>query len=299
MTGFICLDKPEHLSSFSAVARVKRLCATKKAGHTGTLDPMATGVLPIALNGASRFIELIPDSNKSYTARFKLGIKTDTLDITGKVLKERPVIASVEDVERVLDNFKGKIKQLPPMYSAISKDGVRLYKLARQGIETERPQREVTIFSLSLNPFDNENTNEYEISCECSSGTYIRTLIDDIGEMLGCGAVMTALKRTKSNGFSIEEAKKLEEIEKIIYNNSLLQLVIPVDNVLKAYPAIHITLPQTLRFKNGGYLDCDRLDGIDKVGFYRVYSPDNIFIGIGEINEEKHKLSVKKVLQYD
>ena len=203
MNGFIYVDKPEGITSFVAVAKIRRLFGIKKAGHTGTLDPMATGVLPIAIGHATRFIELIPSHDKAYRAKFILGKTTDTLDITGAVTGEYEVTSTREDVEKALADFRGEIQQIPPMYSAIKKDGVRLYDLARQGIEIERESRKVNIHDLELISYCKE-TAEYEIDCECSSGTYIRTLIADIGEKLGCGATMTALRRTKANGVAIE-----------------------------------------------------------------------------------------------
>ena len=157
MTGIILLDKPKDITSFGAVARVRRICSEKKCGHTGTLDPMATGVLTVMLGGATRFIELLPSHNKAYRASFRLGTTTDTLDITGKVLETREVRASAEDVKEKIKDFVGEISQLPPMYSAVSVDGQRLYDLARQGIEVERKPRQVTIFSIDVLSENEEN----------------------------------------------------------------------------------------------------------------------------------------------
>ena len=202
MTGFIILDKPEGITSFIGGAIVRRVTGEKKTGHTGTLDPIATGVLPVAVGGnAPRFIELLPSHDKGYRASFKLGTTTDTLDITGTVLSTCDNIPDEDEVKKAISHFQGAIEQLPPMYSAIKKDGKRLYELARQGIEVEREKRIVTIYSCEFVSFEN---GEYTIDVKCSKGTYIRSLISDIGEMLGCGAVMTALRRTLSNGFSID-----------------------------------------------------------------------------------------------
>ena len=170
---------------------------------------MATGVLPVAVGNATRFIELLPSHDKGYRASFKLGITTDTLDITGTVLTKSDNIPEEEDVKKAISHFKGETEQLPPMYSAIKKDGKRLYELARQGIEVEREKRTVTIYNCDFVSFEN---GEYTIDVKCSKGTYIRSLISDIGEMLGCGAVMTALRRTLSNGFSIDEAHTEDEL---------------------------------------------------------------------------------------
>lgn len=293
MNGFVFLDKSEGLTSFVAAAKVRRLFGIKKAGHTGTLDPMATGVLPIALGGATRFIELIPSHDKAYRAKFILGKTTDTLDITGKVTGEYAVTATKGDVEKVLTRFTGEIEQVPPMYSAIKKDGVRLYDLARQGIEIERESRKVTVYSLSLIGYD-ENTAEYEIECECSSGTYIRTLIADIGEALSCGAVMTSLRRTKANGVSIDRCFTLERLAALAEEGNIEKALMSVDSFI-TYDKIKVSAPQAKRFSNGGELDINRFGGKKEPGLYCVYSPDDEFLGIGEIDSEVTALSVKRV----
>ena len=229
MTGIICLDKPCNMTSFMAVKKASRILGVKKAGHTGTLDPMATGVLVIMLGSCTRFIELLPEHRKSYSARVKLGFTTDTLDITGEVLSENPVNVTEEELIRVAEGFKGEILQTPPMYSAIKKDGERLYDLARKGIEIEREQRKITVEKLEIYDFDG---TEFSMDVTCSAGTYIRSLCDDIGKVLGCGAVMTELRRTEANGFSIENAVSLEELEKLVRENNTDSVVTPVEKAL-------------------------------------------------------------------
>lgn len=293
MTGFVFLDKEEGITSFIGAAKMRRIFSEKKAGHTGTLDPMATGVLPIALGHATRFIELIPSHDKAYRATFLLGKTTDTLDITGAVLTENEVTAKKEDVEKALSKFRGEISQLPPMYSAIKKNGVRLYELARQGIEIERESRRVTIYSLELVSSDEEK-NEYVIDVECSSGTYIRSLISDIGEELSCGAVMTSLRRTKANGISIEKCYTAEQLEKLKEEGRLSEALTRVDEFL-SYPKLKVSAPQARRFSNGGALATDRFGGKKEPGLYLVYSPDNEFLGVGEIDSEITELSPKRV----
>ncbi|MBR2893578.1 MAG: tRNA pseudouridine(55) synthase TruB [Clostridia bacterium] len=293
MNGFVFLDKGEGLTSFVASAKVRRLFGIKKAGHTGTLDPMATGVLPIALGGATRFIELIPNHDKAYRAKFVLGKTTDTLDITGELTGEYAVTATKSDVEAVLVKFTGEIEQVPPMYSAIKKDGVRLYELARQGVEIERESRKVTVYSLRLLGYC-EETAEYEIECECSSGTYIRTLIADIGEALGCGAVMTALRRTMANGISEDKCFTLEQLQSLSDEGKLANALTEVDSFI-AYDKIKVSAPQAKRFSNGGELDVKRFGGKKEPGLYCVYSPEDEFLGIGEIDSEVTALYVKRV----
>ena len=293
MTGIICLDKPCNMTSFMAVKRASRILGVKKAGHTGTLDPMATGVLVIMLGHCTRFIELLPEHRKSYTARVKLGITTDTLDITGEVLSENEVNVTLEQLLSVAENYKGDILQTPPMYSALKKDGERLYDLARKGIEIEREQRQITIEKLEIYDFDG---TEFSMDVTCSAGTYIRSLCDDIGRELGCGAVMTALRRTEANGFSIEKSVTLEELEKLVSENKADDVITSVENALISYPEIKVSQPQANRFQNGGELGYERLHGEYPVGIYRVKSPDGEFLGLGEILTEKGDLTVRRVL---
>lgn len=292
MNGFVCLDKPQGITSFVAAAKVRRIFGEKKTGHTGTLDPLATGVLPVAFGSATRFIELIPDHDKAYRATFLLGKSTDTLDITGNVLCQSKVTVKKEDVEAVLPGFLGESMQLPPMYSALKKDGVRLYELARQGKEVERERRKINIFSLGL---VGQNANEYTIEVSCSAGTYIRSLIADIGEKLGCPAVMTALTRTKANGIPLGKCVTIEELERLKNEDRLMEAVIPVDELL-SYPSVFVTKPQAIRFSNGGELDLDRIKCNKTDGFRLVYSPDKVFLGVGEIRTESGVMTVKKVI---
>lgn len=291
MTGFIVLDKPEDITSFLCVAKVRRIMGERKAGHCGTLDPMATGVLPIMLGGATRFLEFLPDSTKRYTAVMRLGIKTDTLDITGQVLDTCDVNVGFDDVARAAENYKGDIMQVPPMYSALNKDGVKLYKLARQGIEVEREARPVTIFSLEVSQSDNEN--EYILDMECSSGTYVRTLIDDIGNDLGCGATMVALRRTMGAGFPIEKAVTFDELENA---EDPTRYLISVEEAMNAYPRAFVSDGQAHRFINGGGLNLDRIGDCKVNGLYRVYCDDQ-FLGIGRAVLEKNALEFCRVFQ--
>ncbi len=292
MTGFINLEKPTDITSFLCVAKVRRIMGEKKAGHCGTLDPMATGVLPIMLGGATRFLEFLPDSTKRYTAIMRLGVTTDTLDITGTVLSESEVNVTFEDVISAASKYKGDIMQVPPMYSALNKDGVKLYKLARQGIEVEREPRPATISCLDIEKAENEN--EYILDIECSSGTYVRTLIDDIGRDLNCGATMISLKRTVAAGFDISSSVTLEELENAPDPSVYL---ISVEEALNAYSTLSVSDGQAHRFSNGGDLNLDRIKGCKVNGLYRVYSPEEKFIGIGEADLEKGTLLFRRVYQ--
>ena len=290
MTGIIPLYKGENITSFFAVAKVRRIAGEKKAGHTGTLDPNATGVLPIALGGATRFIELLPTHKKAYKATFKTGIETDTLDIWGKVLKTTDKTVTLEEILNVSHNFKGEIMQLPPMFSALKKDGVRLYELARKGEEVEREPRKCEIYELEIG----EENGEFTLYCECSAGTYIRTLISDIGDAVGAGAVMTSLERTYACGVALDQCFTLEQLNEISQNGEIEKAIIPVDKLLTEYPAVNVTENQAVRFKNGGDLMAQRVRGLKLPGLYRVYG-NNEFLGLGEFKENSESLTVKRV----
>ena len=289
MTGIIALKKGENITSFFAVNKVRRIIGEKKCGHTGTLDPNATGVLPIAVGGATRFIELLPTHRKAYTATFKTGACTDTLDIWGQVTATFDKEVTFEEIKEVALSFKGEIMQLPPMYSALKKDGVRLYELARQGIEVEREKRKCEIYELTVEKAEN---GEYSLYCECSAGTYIRTLINDIGETLGCGAVMTSLCRSYACGIELSECFTLEELQELKEKDQLYKALIPLDKLLEEYPEITVTENQAKRFSNGGSLMRERLKGALENGLYRVYG-NGEFLGLGELDNEN--LKVKRV----
>lgn len=289
MTGIIPLKKGENITSFFAVNKVRRIIGEKKCGHTGTLDPNATGVLPIAVGGATRFIELLPTHRKGYIATFKTGICTDTLDIWGTVVSESDVQVSFREVCAAASRFKGEIMQLPPMYSAVRKDGVRLYELARQGIEVERTPRKCEIYELTVSECEN---GEYSLYCECSAGTYIRTLINDIGEMLGCGATMTSLERTFACGVELSQCYTLEELSQLSEKGETEKALIPLDSLLSDYPSIEVTENQAKRFSNGGSLMRERVKGIKNNGIYRVYGQGK-FLGLGELDDTD--LKVKRV----
>ena len=291
MTGIIPLKKGMDITSFFAVNKLRRIAEEKKAGHTGTLDPNATGVLPVALGGATRFIELLPTHVKEYEARFRLGVETDTLDIWGQVTKTCDKDVEPQQVEELAEQFTGEIMQLPPMYSAIRKDGVRLYELARQGKEVERTPRKCTIYQLKIQHIEGK---DYALTCRCSAGTYIRTLISDIGDAVGTGAVMTALSRTYACGVSIDDCYTLEELQAMKDEDRLSEALIPIDRLLECYPALRVTDNQAVRFSNGGDLMAQRVKGLKDHGLYRVYGNEK-FLGLGEYAEGSDSLAVKRV----
>lgn len=295
MNGIIVIDKENGYTSFDVVAKMRRICGEKKIGHTGTLDPMATGVLPILIGNATKAQSLLPESDKEYEATLSFGITTDTLDITGKVLSQTESNVKSEDLEAVLPQFRGDIMQLPPMYSAVSKDGVRLYELARKGLVTEREARPITVYKLDLLNFD-EQLQSAQILVKCSKGTYIRSICDDIGQVLGCGAVMTSLRRVTACGYTLDDAITLEKAKELSENGMLEEYLRPTESVFACYPSVKVTEAQAVRFKNGGGLMLSRTDVDDNSengAYYRVYNSSDVFLGLGYVNKEKEELSVK------
>lgn len=280
MTGVIFLDKPKGLTSFVAANRVKRILNAKKSGHTGTLDPMATGVLVVMLGSATRFIDFLHTHDKAYEATVKLGVTTDTLDIEGEVLTRTETNFKTSDFESAMLSFLGEIEQVPPMYSAIKKDGKKLYELAREGIEIERESRKVNIYSLELTGAD-ESKQEFSLRVSCSAGTYVRSLSSDIGEKLGCGAVLTSLRRVEAHGVDISRCKPLEEIGE--------GDVVALDSLLE-YPSVTVTAAQAQRFSNGGALDRNRIHSPLEDGILKVYSPEGKFLGLGDADADQLKI---------
>lgn len=284
MNGILIIDKPAQFTSFDVIAVVRRLTGQRKAGHTGTLDPNATGVLPILLGEATKTQDLILNHDKTYVAGFTLGITTDTLDIWGNVRSEQEVQCSQAEIEKIIPEFVGEIEQIPPMYSAVQKNGQRLYDLARKGIEVERESRKVTVYSIELLNFDGK-TQSGTLEISCSKGTYIRTLIDDIGSKLGCGAIMTSLRRTQACGYSIEQAVTLEKVKELAESGELLQHINSIESLFMQCGYVAVSDAQARRFQNGGALDisrtylakCDVKNGT----VYRVKSRDNRFLGLG------------------
>ena len=298
MDGIIIMDKPEDFTSFDMVAKLRRLLGTRKVGHAGTLDPMATGVLPIFVGRATKCCDILPDQNKRYTATFELGYTTDTLDATGRVLTRTPVQAGKAQVQAALEQFRGEIMQLPPMYSAIQINGRRLYDLARQGIEIEREKRPITIHHLELLEAD-EQENRYVIDVACSKGTYIRTLCADIGEALGCGATMTALRRTQAAGFSLADSLTLEQAEQLAEQGKLTERLLPVETVFESLPKLILCAAQERMYRNGVRLDLSRLDGMPALGNWvgdiRICGEDGTFLGVSYADRQQGLLCTRKL----
>ena len=291
------INKPGNYTSFDVVAVMRKLLKTKKIGHAGTLDPMATGVLPILAGNATKIQNLLQGSSKEYRAKFRLGLITDTEDTSGKILKKNPVNVNVETLKKVISAFVGEIKQVPPMYSAIKKDGVRLYSLARQGIEVSRENRVVTIDDIKLENY-NEEMQEATMRVRCSKGTYIRTLCADIGNQLGCGATMSKLERTRVDSFTLEKSITLDRAKELASENKLDKLLLSIDSVLSKYNAVKVTDAQTVRFLNGGGLALDRMSikDVQDSQKLRVYGTDGKLLGLGIVTVAKKEMSVYKLL---
>ena len=299
MNGVIILDKPAEFTSFDALAVMRGITKQRKIGHCGTLDPNATGVLPILLGVATKAQDIIPNHNKEYVAELRFGIVTDTLDIWGKVLGIMPSNIDLLQLQAVLPKFRGDIMQTPPMYSAIQINGQRLYDLARKGIEVDRESRQVTIYKLDLLDF-NKQEQTAKICVVCSKGTYIRSLIDDIGRTLGVGAIMTSLRRTCACGYNEGDALTLAQFQWLADNGKLSSAVRPIESLFYFYDKISVSDKQAVRFNNGGELDLERTSlrfETQDNKIVRVNDQDNNFLGLGITNQEKKVLKIYKIFK--
>lgn len=275
--GILIIDKPQGWTSMDVCAKLRGAFHEKRVGHGGTLDPMATGVLPVFFGRATRAVEYATDSDKEYVAGLKLGVITNTQDTTGEVLETRPVCVDRQELERVLKDFLGPIEQIPPMYSAIKKDGKKLYELARKGVEVERAPRKVTVLELEVleeAPFGWQGEeNTWFLRVRCSKGTYVRTLCHDIGQALGCGGCMSALRRTEAGGCRLEQSVSLEEVLSCEEPERLLR---KTDSCFGEYPAVSISGRNLFKAKNGNVFSAAVDDGI-----YRVYDENGGFLLLG------------------
>lgn len=296
--GILLLDKPLNLTSNEALQRVKRLFQANKAGHTGSLDPLATGLLPVCLGGATKFSTYLLDADKRYRVRVRLGVTTTTADAEGEVLETRPVEGLDEArVRAALDCFRGPIDQLPPMYSAVKHQGERLYKLARQGIEVERQTRTVTIHALDLLDLA---LPELELDVHCSKGTYVRTLAEDIGAMLGCGGHVIALRRTGVGPYVQPESRfvTLGELEAIVMADEegaypkLDALLLPLESALDHWPAVRLTADAAFYLRQGQAV---LVPQAPTEGLVRLYDPSLHFLGVGCILDDG-KVQPKRLL---
>lgn len=297
MNGVILINKEKEYTSFDVVAVVRRLTGQKKVGHTGTLDPNATGVLPVLLGTATKAQDVIPCHDKKYMADFRLGIATDTLDIWGETVEEKPSDVTRGELENALRRFRGEIEQLPPMYSAVSVGGKRLYQYAREGKQVERRPRRVTVYALELTDFD-EGTQSGTLDIYCSNGTYIRTLIDDLARSLGTVGVMTDLVRYEACGFRLEDAITLGELKALTESGDFpaerqTYYYRSVENLFAEYPEVTVSDKQANRFVNGNPLDIIRTalrGGTEDKKIYRVKDRKGHFLSLGIVDGDVLKL---------
>jgi tRNA pseudouridine55 synthase len=281
--GILLLDKPIGITSNDALQRVKRLFHAQKAGHTGSLDPLADGLLPLCFGKATKVSAFLLDADKRYWVRIRLGVKTTTADAEGEVLETRPTDGITEkDLHSALSRFEGEIQQIPPMYSALKHKGERLYKLAREGIEVEREARTITIRQLTLLSAE---LPEFELDVACSKGTYVRTLAEDIGEVLGCGAHVTALRRTGVGPYGLDGLVSMDELERISEQgmDALDQLLLPVESALTHLPEVRLSADTEFYLKQGQPV---LVPNAPVEGQVQLFGVDGRFIGVGEILDD-------------
>lgn len=300
--GVLLLDKPLGLSSNDAVQQIKRLFFAAKAGHTGALDPLATGMLPICLGEATKFSQFLLDADKTYEVTAKLGIRTTTSDADGEVVDRKPVNVTEEQLNAACDTFRGNIKQVPSMFSALKHEGKPLYFYARQGIDIPREARDITIFRLEINRFKDE---EVDMTVHCSKGTYIRSLVDDLGQLLGCGAYVTRLHRTQVTDYPSNKMLTVDGVKNVAHESaldkenpySLLdELLLPMDIAVKALPEVLLESEKEPYFCNGNPVRSRSASELQPGSSVRVYSQTSgLFLGAGEIDSEQ-KVAPKRLI---
>ena len=285
MNGILNVYKEPGFTSHDVVAKLRGICKQKKIGHTGTLDPEASGVLPVCLGNATKLCDLLTDKDKEYRAVLLLGVETDTQDTTGQILAEKEVNAGEEDVRSAILSFVGPYDQIPPMYSALKVNGKKLYELARAGIEVERKPRRVVINSLRVNDINLEDDiKTVTITVDCSKGTYIRTLCDDIGKKLGCGACMMSLKRTRVGDFIIDDTLTLNQIAALTLKGDIEQYIVSIDKMFSGYRKVVVSAGYNKLLYNGNKLPLEAVQDQNSefldMEEFRIYDADEDFVGI-------------------
>ena len=292
-SGVLIVNKHGGVTSHDIVGKIRRLYGTRQVGHTGTLDPMATGVLIVLIGRAAKASEYLASDRKQYRATLRLGITTDTEDITGTVLTESNEIPNEGSVMAILPQFRGKIQQIPPMYSALKVNGRKLVDLAREGVVIERQAREIEIFDLLAEPTD--LASDYRLTVTCSGGTYIRTLCADIGSALGCGGAMATLERTEACGFSIEQAHTITELEEMTIEQRQ-DLLIPTEHLFDDLPPIKLSEFYERLIRNGCAVQQKKLKcNFPALQRVRLYDPTDTFFALGEVVDTDDGLSVKAI----
>ena len=281
MNGIILIDKPQEWTSHDVVGKLRGILHERRIGHSGTLDPLATGLLVVFVGRATRAVEFAEADRKEYVAGLRLGMSTDTQDITGRIVSEGSGIPDEPEVRNVLERFKGGLEQIPPMYSAVKIGGKKLYELARKGESIERKPRHITVFGLKIT---GRSDDDYILDVVCSKGTYIRTLCHDIGAALGCGGCMSSLRRIKSGVFSIEDAYTISEVQEAADRGEADKLLLPTDTLFAGYPELRADADDEKKLKNGNVISTAAPDGR-----FRVYSESGEFLLLGDVNAGKLK----------
>ncbi|MGR2665044.1 tRNA pseudouridine(55) synthase TruB [Vibrio campbellii] len=301
INGVILLDKPTGISSNDALQKVKRIFFAEKAGHTGALDPLATGMLPICLGEATKFSQFLLDSDKRYRVIAKLGERTDTSDSDGEVVETRPVDVNLEKLEACIDTFRGESDQVPSMFSALKYQGKPLYEYARKGIEVPRESRKITVYEIVLHRFEGD---EVEMEVHCSKGTYIRTIVDDLGEMLGCGAHVTMLRRTGVAKYPYEKMVTLEQLNELLEQahrdevapKELLDpLLLPMDTAVEDLPEVNLNAELTNLVQHG--MPVQVLGAPEGTPIRMTSGEDKLFIGVAEVNDDG-KVAPKRLVVF-
>lgn len=281
MNGIILIDKPQDWTSNDVVAKLRGILHERRIGHSGTLDPLATGLLVVFVGRATRAVEFAEADSKEYIAGLRLGLSTDTQDISGNVIAECSDLPDEGAVRRAVNSFIGDIEQIPPMYSAIKIGGKKLYELARKGQSVERAPRKITVSSIEI---IGREGGDYLLKIACSKGTYVRTLCNDIGASLGCGACMSSLRRISAGAFSVESAHSIDEVENAANEGQLVDIMLPVDTLFSALPELKVPESTANRLKTGNIIKISAADGD-----YRVYSDSGEFLLVGKVENEKLK----------
>ena len=277
MNGIILIDKPQGWTSHDVVGKLRGILNERRIGHSGTLDPLATGLLVVFIGRATRAVEFAEADRKEYIAGLRLGMSTDTQDITGRIISKETDIPDEPEVRIAIERFRGELEQIPPMYSAVKIGGKKLYELARKGESIERKPRHITIFGLEIT---GRSDNDYILDVVCSKGTYIRTLCHDIGAALGCGGCMSSLRRTKSGVFSVDNAYTIAEIQEAADRGEEEKLLLPIDTLFAGYTKLSVDADSEKKLKNGCIINTSSPDGR-----FRVYSEDGEFLLLGDVKD--------------
>lgn len=301
LNGILNIYKEKGYTSHDVVAKMRGILKIKKIGHTGTLDPEAEGVLPVCIGKATKVVDLIVDKDKTYETVLKLGIVTDTQDMTGNIVKKSPVDADFQKIEKAIKKFIGGYDQVPPMYSAVKVKGQKLYELARQGKEIERASRRVMIYNIKILDY-NPGEHEVRLLVDCGKGTYIRTLLHDIGETLGCGGAMKTLVRTRVGNFDISDSLSLKEVEEYVRNGSISGHIIPVDKIFASYPKVFMDSKYDKLIYNGNAFSIKHTAAGSEIPpmpggnfLVRVYDSKGVFAGIYCYDQDAGKFAAQKM----